>query len=123
VLFIELVYCPAQVERAEISQQVHRSRRELRGLDWVGLLLGQGCPAPVFGAGRCERSHEVDKWVTDTVCCRGRNNSCNSLYWFCDSPQEIPSLAELTPEALGAHHKAEIEKWWPIIKSANIKAD
>jgi hypothetical protein len=28
-----------------------------------------------------------------------------------------------TPEALGAHHKAEIEKWWPLIKSAGIKAD
>jgi len=28
-----------------------------------------------------------------------------------------------TPEALAAQHKAEIEKWWPIIKSANIKVD
>ena len=26
-----------------------------------------------------------------------------------------------TPEALGAFQKAEIEKWWPIIKAANIK--
>jgi hypothetical protein len=24
-------------------------------------------------------------------------------------------------EALGAFHKAEIEKWWPIIKAAGIK--
>jgi hypothetical protein len=22
---------------------------------------------------------------------------------------------------LGAFHKAEIEKWWPLIKAANIK--
>jgi tripartite-type tricarboxylate transporter receptor subunit TctC len=28
-----------------------------------------------------------------------------------------------TPEALGAHQKAEIEKWWPIIKAANIRAE
>jgi tripartite-type tricarboxylate transporter receptor subunit TctC len=28
-----------------------------------------------------------------------------------------------TPEALGALHKAEIEKWWPIIKAANLKAE
>jgi len=28
-----------------------------------------------------------------------------------------------TPEALGALHKAEIEKWWPIIKAANIKGE
>ena len=26
-----------------------------------------------------------------------------------------------SPEALAAYHKAEIEKWWPIIKAANIK--
>ncbi|WP_249762077.1 tripartite tricarboxylate transporter substrate-binding protein, partial [Bradyrhizobium neotropicale] len=29
----------------------------------------------------------------------------------------------LTPEALGARQKAEIAKWWPIIKAANIKVD
>ena len=28
-----------------------------------------------------------------------------------------------TPEALAAFHKAEIEKWWPIIKAAGIKAN
>ena len=33
----------------------------------------------------------------------------------------IPPRAQLTPEALGAHHKAEIEKWWPMIKAAGIK--
>ena len=26
-------------------------------------------------------------------------------------------------EVLHALHKAEIEKWWPIIKAANIRAD
>ena len=33
----------------------------------------------------------------------------------------IPTREQLTPEALGAHHKAEIEKWWPMIKAAGIK--
>jgi hypothetical protein len=28
---------------------------------------------------------------------------------------------EQTPEYLGAFHKAETEKWWPIIKAAGIK--
>lgn len=35
---------------------------------------------------------------------------------------EIPTREQLTPEALGAFHKAEVEKWGPIVKSANIKA-
>ena len=30
----------------------------------------------------------------------------------------IPSAAEATPEALAAYHKAEVEKWWPVIKNA-----
>jgi tripartite-type tricarboxylate transporter receptor subunit TctC len=36
---------------------------------------------------------------------------------------EIPDRAQLTPEALGAWHKAEAGKWWPIIKAANIKPE
>ena len=37
--------------------------------------------------------------------------------------QDIPPREQQTPEALGAFHKAEIEKWWPIIKAANIKGE
>ena len=33
----------------------------------------------------------------------------------------IATREEQTPEGLGAFHKAEIEKWWPLIKAANIK--
>jgi tripartite-type tricarboxylate transporter receptor subunit TctC len=33
----------------------------------------------------------------------------------------IPDKAELTPQALHDFHKAEIDKWWPIIKSYGIK--
>jgi tripartite-type tricarboxylate transporter receptor subunit TctC len=37
--------------------------------------------------------------------------------------QEIPPREQQTAEALAAHQKAEIEKWWPLIKAANIKAE
>jgi tripartite-type tricarboxylate transporter receptor subunit TctC len=36
---------------------------------------------------------------------------------------DITARAEQTPEALSAHQKAEAEKWWPIIRAANIKAE
>ena len=37
--------------------------------------------------------------------------------------QEIPPREELTPAALAAFHKSEVEKWWPLIKAAEIKID
>jgi len=40
-----------------------------------------------------------------------------------DMVQEIPPRDQQTPEYLGAHHKAETDKWWPLIKAAGIKAE
>jgi tripartite-type tricarboxylate transporter receptor subunit TctC len=37
-----------------------------------------------------------------------------------DLTYEIPPVDQQSPEALGRIQKAEIEKWWPIIKAANI---
>jgi tripartite-type tricarboxylate transporter receptor subunit TctC len=37
--------------------------------------------------------------------------------------QEIPPRELQTPEGLGALQKAEIEKWWPIVKAAGIKPE
>ena len=38
-----------------------------------------------------------------------------------DLGSNTPARDEQTPEALGALLKADIERWWPIIKAANIK--
>ena len=38
-----------------------------------------------------------------------------------DLGQSIPPRDQLTPQALAAYHKAEVDKWWPVIKAANIK--
>jgi tripartite-type tricarboxylate transporter receptor subunit TctC len=40
-----------------------------------------------------------------------------------DLGQEIPPREQQTAEALAEHHKAEAEKWWPLIKAANIRAE
>jgi tripartite-type tricarboxylate transporter receptor subunit TctC len=40
-----------------------------------------------------------------------------------DIGQELPPPDQQTPEALRSFQKAEIEKWWPIIKAAGIKAE
>ena len=40
-----------------------------------------------------------------------------------DLGQEIPPREQQTPQALAAHHKAEIEKWWPLVKAAGIKPE
>jgi tripartite-type tricarboxylate transporter receptor subunit TctC len=40
-----------------------------------------------------------------------------------DIAQDIYPRDQLTPEALGAFHRAEAQKWWPIIKAAGIKAE
>ena len=36
---------------------------------------------------------------------------------------QMPPKDQLSPQALGSWQKAEIAKWWPMIKSANVKVD
>jgi tripartite-type tricarboxylate transporter receptor subunit TctC len=36
---------------------------------------------------------------------------------------QMPAKDQLTPEALGAWQKAEIAKWWPIIKAADVRVE
>jgi tripartite-type tricarboxylate transporter receptor subunit TctC len=36
---------------------------------------------------------------------------------------DMPPKNQLSPEALGNWQKAEIAKWWPMIKAANVKID
>ena len=40
-----------------------------------------------------------------------------------DIAQDIFPREQLTPQALHAYQQAEIDKWWPIIKAANIKPE
>jgi len=40
-----------------------------------------------------------------------------------DLGQEITPRDQQSPEALAAFHKAETEKWWPLVKAAGIKPE
>jgi tripartite-type tricarboxylate transporter receptor subunit TctC len=42
---------------------------------------------------------------------------------FTDLGHEIFPHEQQTPDALRAFQKAEVEKWWPIIKAAGIKSE
>ena len=57
---------------------------------------------------------------------KGRSDAlANSKVWgrLADLGREIFPRDRQTPKALGAFQKAEVEKWWPIIKAANIRAE
>jgi tripartite-type tricarboxylate transporter receptor subunit TctC len=42
---------------------------------------------------------------------------------FAELGQDIPPREQQTPAALGALQRADIDKWWPVIKAANIKGE
>jgi hypothetical protein len=42
---------------------------------------------------------------------------------FAEQGHEIPLRELQTPQALADYQKADIEKWWPVIKAANIKPE
>jgi tripartite-type tricarboxylate transporter receptor subunit TctC len=40
-----------------------------------------------------------------------------------DQGHDVWPRAQQTPEALAAYHKAETERWWPIVRASNLKAE
>jgi tripartite-type tricarboxylate transporter receptor subunit TctC len=76
---------------------------------WGGLFAPKGTPKDVIAR---LNAAAVDALADPSVRVR-----------LADLGQEIFPRERQTPEALGALQKAEIEKWWPIIKAANIKAE
>ena len=74
--------------------------------NWHGLWLPKGTP-----------KHIIDKLNAATVEALADANVHKRLT---DIAQEIFPRDQQTPQALGSYHKTEIEKWWPVIKTANI---
>jgi tripartite-type tricarboxylate transporter receptor subunit TctC len=76
---------------------------------WHGLWVPKGTPAPVIA----KLNGAIVEALADPAV-RQR---------LTDLGQVIATREQQTPAALAAYHKAEIEKWWPIIKAANIKVE
>jgi tripartite-type tricarboxylate transporter receptor subunit TctC len=76
---------------------------------WHGLWAPKGTPADVIAK---INAAVVEAFADPAV--RER---------FAKLGHTIPPRERLTPAALHAHHKAEIEKWWPIMKAAGIKPE
>jgi tripartite-type tricarboxylate transporter receptor subunit TctC len=74
---------------------------------WHGLWAPKGTPTEVVV--------RLNAAVTAALADRGVGNR------LADLGLNVAPRHEQTPEALGAFQRAEIEKWWPIIKAANIK--
>jgi tripartite-type tricarboxylate transporter receptor subunit TctC len=76
---------------------------------WHGLWAPKGTPKDVVAR---LNAAVVDALADPTVQKR-----------FADQGQEIPPRDQQTPQALYAYQKADIEKWWPLIKAAGIKGE
>jgi len=76
---------------------------------WHGLWLPKGTPKNITAK---LNAAVMDALADPTVRAR-----------LADLGQEIVPRDQQTPDTLGTFQKAEIEKWWPIIKAAAIKAE
>ncbi|MEA2929684.1 MAG: hypothetical protein QOG38_2112 [Hyphomicrobiales bacterium] len=78
-------------------------------ISWFGLWMPKGTPKEVIAKFSAAAQEALaDPAVREKLARLG---------------QDIPPPAMQTSEALGAFYKAEIEKWWPIIKGAGIKIE
>jgi tripartite-type tricarboxylate transporter receptor subunit TctC len=76
---------------------------------WTALWAPKGTPQDVIA--------KLNKAVVESLA------DSSVIARLADLGQSIPPREQQTPAALRAYQKAEIEKWWPIIKAAGIKAE
>ena len=107
------VYAIASKERLAAAREIPTANEAgLPGFyasNWRGLWAPKGTPKDVIA--------KLNEAVVLALADSGVRQR------LADLGQEILPREQQTPEALGAYHKAEIDRWWPVIKAANIKAN
>ena len=81
----------------------------LHVLIWYGLWAPRGTPRDIIA--------RLNAAVREALADPGVSKRLSDL------GQVIPPPEQQTPEALAAYHKAEIDKWWPLIRAAGIKVE
>jgi tripartite-type tricarboxylate transporter receptor subunit TctC len=109
------IKCYAVTSKSRLLQAPEIPTAEEAGLPgyymsvWFGLFAPRATPKDIITK---LNSAAVDALVNSVVSSR-----------LAELGMSISPREQQTPEALGAFQKAEIEKWWPIIKAANIKGE
>jgi tripartite-type tricarboxylate transporter receptor subunit TctC len=105
---------------AELSPQRSASMPDIPSADesgvpglyiagWFGLFAPKGTPDDVIGT--------LDGALVEALADPALRKR------FTDLGLDVAAREQQTPEGLAAFHKAEIQKWWPIIKSAGIRGE
>ncbi len=81
----------------------------LHVLIWYGLWAPRGTPKDIIA--------RLNAAVREALADPGVSKRLSDL------GQVIPPPEQQSPEALAAYHKAEIDKWWPLIRAAGIKVE
>jgi tripartite-type tricarboxylate transporter receptor subunit TctC len=76
---------------------------------WYGLWVPKGTPKEIVGT--------LNAAVVDAL------GAAPVRARLAELGVALPPREQQTPEALRAFQRAEVERWWPIIKAANIRAE